>query len=104
MTNAIASLSLFSGAAVVAITGAILAVPFIWVRNRVIQLAAAFALPVIVAYCLYWSPIWLGATKYSAEYFVWAFLPYAAWSGAGTLGFVTVLLIHLVATGRRQSA
>ena len=94
MRQAIQSLSLFSGAAVVAAACALLALPFLLIRRTAIQYFAAFLIPVTLAYCLYWSPVWLSANP--SEYFSWAFLFYAVWSGAGVVSFGTVLLLAYV--------
>src|SRR5438045_560092 len=90
MREAIESLSISSGAVVVAAVSAILATLFLRVRQRAIAWFAA-VLPVLIACSLYWSPVWLGANP--AEYFSWSLLFCAVWSFSGIVAFSSALMI-----------
>lgn len=91
MLGALTSLSLSSGAAVVAVVSALLA--FAWVRCR--SAAAAWGLgltaPLGVAFVLYWAPVWVG--EGSSEYSSWAPLFIAPWYLAGATASVLVMAL-----------
>jgi amino acid permease len=84
------SLSLFSGAVVVAV----LSVVVVWLLAVVCpdfgKLWALIA-PFIIAFCLYWSPVWLGADP--SEYHAWAFVFILPWFLAGAIPAWTIVRI-----------
>ena len=92
MLDIVKSLSLESGALVVAILSA--ACGLAWARIVLSPLRWCLALgaPAVFAYALYWSPVWLGAN--SSEYWSWAPLMVGAWFLAGALA--SVLIVHLL--------
>jgi hypothetical protein len=47
--------------------------------------------PFVLAYCLYWSPVWLGADPLG--YDVWKFLFIGAWFFAGFFPSAVLVLI-----------
>src|SRR5579859_2443877 len=73
------SLSIGSGAVLVAVFSAVLA----WL--------GAALVPLVLAYSLYWLPVWLGANP--SEYFSWAFLCIGAWYLAGVVPTVVVVVV-----------
>ncbi|HEY4414923.1 MAG TPA: hypothetical protein VGO57_04445 [Verrucomicrobiae bacterium] len=91
MKTFIDSLSLGSGAALIAVVSGLLAWPLGYVRKSGVRWGSALILPGILSYCLYWSPVWLGAN--SSGYFSWAPLFVGAWSLAGVVSSGTVIFI-----------
>lgn len=90
MKELVESLSLWSGAFLVAIVSGAL----VWI------LAAAFprlrrlwavVVPLVIASCLYWSPVWLGSDP--SEYGAWVFVVIPPWFLAGVIASVTVIRI-----------
>lgn len=60
--------------------------------KNVHALSAVF-IPFVLAYCLYWSPVWLGSDR--SEYGAWAALAVGGWSLAGFIpSAVAVLAIQ----------
>jgi hypothetical protein len=97
MLGLVPALSLTSGAVVVALISAGLALFWAQLRSRSLKWSLALSAPIVVAYSLYWLPVWLGAD--SAEHSTWAPLFIGPWSLAGAA--VSLLVVHLDA--RRQS-
>src|ERR1043165_8788222 len=91
MKSFIESLSLGSGAVLVAAFCALLAWPLSYLRLAFVRWPAALALPILVSYCLYWLPVWLGASP--SEYFSWAFLFIGAWFLAGVITSAVVIVV-----------
>ena len=85
------SLSLSSGAALIAVCSAVLVWPLCHVRPVVFRWLGTVAVPLILASCLYWLPVWLGANP--SEYSSWEFLIVGAWFLAGAIPSVAVVLI-----------
>ena len=86
------SLSLISGAVVIAILSA----GIVWLLCSVCPASLdkiwVVIVPFTLAYCLYWSPVWLetGGSEFDralmrSEYHTWAFLFYFAWFLAGAI-------------------
>ena len=92
MKELLNSLSLASGAAVVAVFSAALAWPLSYVRPMILRWLSCVATSFGLAYVLYWSPVWLGSEDV-AEYSAWQFLIVHAWSLAGVASSVVVLLV-----------
>jgi len=99
MKDLIQSLSLGSGAAVVAVCSALLAWPLRYVRAAFFRWLSAVALPFVLAYGLYWSPVWFFRADPS-EYFSWAGLFIIPWFLAGVVSSVAVVLVF----GRRRAS
>ena len=91
MKTFVDSLSLGSGAILVAL----LSVAVVWLLCFVLPAALRYVWAVIVpfslAYCLYWLPVWLGDDP--SEFGVWAFLGVGAWFFAGFFPSAVVVLI-----------
>ena len=91
MKTFVESLSLGSGAIVVAILSA----GIVWLSCSVFPATLRKLWVVIVpftfAYCLYWSPVWLGAD--SSEYHAWAFVVVFPWFLAGAIPSAAIVLI-----------
>ena len=97
MGNFLDSLSIGSGALLVAV----ISVGLVWLLCSVSagflhKVWAALA-PFVVAYCVYWVPVWLGAAVRS-EYSVWAFV-IVPWFLAGMIPSVG-LVLYLQPAGR----
>jgi hypothetical protein len=97
MREAIESLSLFSGA----ILSVGLSVSVVWLLCSKFPLKLyplwIVVVPFAVSFCLYWTPVWLGAD--SSEYSAWAFL------GIGEyflVGFFPAAFLALILRKRRQ--
>src|SRR6185436_13754080 len=86
----IESLSLGSGAALVAVS-ALLAVAISFARPAIIRWLSAVVVPLVLSFCLYQMPVWLGAD--SSEYFSWEFLVLGTWFLAGAIPFALVILL-----------
>ncbi len=91
MFDLVQSLTLRSGAVVVALMSAILA--FVWARlpSTAPRWLLALSSPFVIAYSLYWLPVWRGASP--SEYSTWAPLFIAPWYVAGAI--MSSLVIYL---------
>jgi hypothetical protein len=87
----IESLSLGSGAALIAIFSALLAWPLCYVRPTLARWVGAILVPFVLSYCLYWSPVWLGGNPDQAS--SWALLFIGSWFLAGAIPSAVVVLI-----------
>ena len=85
------SLSLASGALVVAGISFVLAFFSAPLKGPAFRWAAALGAPVLVAYALYWSPVWLGDDP--SEYSIWALICIVWWSLSGALASASVHLV-----------
>ena len=89
----IESLSLTSGAIVIAVPSVIV----VWILCSMVPVAPrwrwiwALIVPFGLAYCLYWSPVWLGAD--ASGYDVWKFLGIGGWFFAGFFPSAVVVWI-----------
>jgi uncharacterized membrane protein len=92
MKDLLSSLSLSSGAAIVAVCSALLAWPVSLVRPVVLRWAGALIVPFVLACALYWSPVWLGSNDV-AQYSAWQFLVVGTWFLAGAVA--TTLMLAL---------
>lgn len=96
MRHFVESLSLASGAGIVAALSALLTwVLFKRARGREVWLLP-LAAPLLVSYPLYWLPVWMGAGD-EAQFGAWAGLFIIPWylAGAGTSAYVVFLLRSL---------
>jgi hypothetical protein len=85
------SLSLTSASALVAIVSAVAALFIGRIGSTVLRWFVAGLFPLGLSYCVYWTPVWLGAD--GSEYLAWALLgvgvPFLA--GLGSSVVVTFL-------------
>jgi uncharacterized membrane protein YfcA len=98
MKQLLESLSLGSGAAVVAICSATLAWFFSHVRSTPVRYAFGVLGPLALSVLLYQLPVWLGADD-KAQYSTWLSVVIPVWSLAGIVSSVLVL----IALRRRQT-
>jgi len=90
-------LSLASGAVFVAALSAMIAWALCYIRSKVARwIGAAFA-PFVLSYCLYRSPVWLGANP--DEYSSWALLFIGSWFLAGIIPSAGIVFVG----GRRRA-
>ena len=86
------SLSLGSGALLVAL----LSMGVIWLLRTILtknlHSLSAVVVPFVLAYCLYWFPVWLGSDDVS-QYGAWAGLGIGAWFLAGFFPSAMMVLI-----------
>jgi hypothetical protein len=94
------SLSLSSGAALVALVSAVMALGLTRVRAPLLQLGLALVPPFGVAWVLYWLPVWMGNDP--SEYSAWAPLFIVPWYGAGAVASLLIVAIDIVRKGRRE--
>jgi ABC-type thiamin/hydroxymethylpyrimidine transport system permease subunit len=86
------SLSLGSGAALIAGVSAGAAWLVGRVRSAAIRWCAAVLVPFALSYCCYWIPVWLGGSR--DQHSSWEFLVVGIWFVAGLLvcGVVTYII------------
>jgi hypothetical protein len=86
------SLSLGSGALLIAV----LSVGVVCLLSHLFPKASQWlwvvAVPFLLAYCLYWSPVWLGADDVS-QYGAWAGIGVGAWFLAGAIPSALAVLV-----------
>src|SRR6266478_2423758 len=91
MRALLASLSLGSGALLLAVLSA----GVVWLLSSLLPKALRWLwvviVPFILAYCLYWSPVWLGSDP--SEYSAWAVLCVGTWFLAGAVSSTLTVLI-----------
>jgi hypothetical protein len=87
------SLSLGSGALLIAVVSAGAAWVVGHVRVAAIRWCAAILVPLALSYCCYWLPVWLGDTRDRAQYSSWEFLVVGIWFVAGLLPSIVVTFI-----------
>lgn len=92
MKEFITSLSFGSGALVVAIASAIIALALSRIKSQKLKWMTSFIIPFFVAYFLYFSPVFFFGSDPS-EYSAWSGIFIIPWYAAGLLGSVIVLLI-----------
>ena len=90
MLEILHSLSWASGFFVVMATAALLALFIARLRPAAWRWIVCAAAPVIISYCLYWYPVWLGAD--SSEYSSWELICVIPWSVAGILASTIVMV------------
>ena len=91
MLNLIRSLSLETGALVIMAASAFMAIGVAFIPNTILRRGIASAMSFILAYALYWSPVWLGADP--SEYASWAPLFILPWFFAGLLASASVIYL-----------
>jgi hypothetical protein len=85
----IKSLTLGSGAMVVGALSAMVALGTHWLKPPLLRWVALLAVPFLLAYALYWSPVWFGGGD-RAQYAVWAPVCIGPWTLAGLVASVVV--------------
>jgi len=84
MVKLIQSLSLSSGAVLIAIVSS----ATVWLLGQVspsrLRKLWIVIVPAVLAYCLYWSPVWF-AGEPGSEYSTWQFAFYIPWFLAGAI-------------------
>jgi hypothetical protein len=90
MKDIIESLSLGSGAVVVALCSAALAWFLSNVRVAVVRWLGCVVIPLALASVLYWLPVWLGSRDV-AQHSTWSFLVVGLWFLAGLASSIVVL-------------
>ena len=91
MRTLVESLSLGSGAIVVAILSAGVVWLLCCVGPTILRTLWIVIVPFAFAYCLYWSPVWLGADP--SEYHAWALIVILPWFLAGVIPSAAIVLI-----------
>lgn len=94
MKTFLESISLGSGSLLIAVlsTGIVWSLRSVLPKN--LHSLSALIVPFILAYCLYWSPVWLGSDDVS-QYHAWAGIGIGAWFMAGLFpSAITVLVIQ----------
>ena len=87
-----------SGSMVVAVVSGSLAGLWGWLRMGVFGWLLAIATPLVVAYALYWSPVWFGAE--GSEFDSWAPRVIIPWTAVGEAG--SLLMYFLVDRARNR--
>ena len=83
MLNFLKSLSLLSGSLFVAALSVVALLVAIRVLPRAGQWLVGSVTPFVIAYVVYWSPVWLGTDP--SGYSAWLWLSVGAWGAAGLL-------------------
>jgi len=91
MRNLFQSFSLGGGALEIAVVSALLACLLAQARSAPVRWTGAVLVPLLLSYCLYWAPVWMGTS--SDQYSSWAFLGVGAWWIAGVIASVIVMLV-----------
>jgi hypothetical protein len=86
MLQFLLSLSLFTGALVVALASGLLGAVWGQVRPALLRRALALLVPFALAFSLYWLPVWLGRNP--SEYGGWWLICIPPWYAAGLLASV----------------
>ena len=85
------SLSLGSGAVLIAVLSAGIAWLIGHVRLRALRWFAAILVPFALSYVCYWLPVWLGGSQ--DQHSAWEFLIVGVWFVAGVVSSVVVTFI-----------
>ncbi len=103
LADFIDSLSLISGAALVACISVLVVLPTLAARVRV-RCVTAIVGPGIASYVVYWTPVWLHGGHNSAEYVAWAGLVVVPWFVAGICAAGAVVGASLLVTFARHAS
>lgn len=90
MRQLVESLSWTSGFFVVAVLSAVVALVTGRLNPAALRWATGALVPIAISYCLYWSPVWLGAD--SSEYSAWSGVVVIPWSLVGILASIAVMI------------
>ena len=91
MLEIVQSISFNSGFFVVSVLSIIICLPISNLGNILVKWFLILIIPYIIAYCLYWSPKWLGS--HSDQYSSWAPVFINPWYIVALLSVVIVLYI-----------
>jgi hypothetical protein len=94
------SLSLSSASVLVAVVSAVAALLVGRIGSTAGRWCAAVLLPLVLAYCVYWMPVWLSASL--SEYSAWEFLGVGVPFLAGLVA--SVLVTFIVARHAKRNA
>lgn len=101
MKNLLESFSLTTGAILVALLSVAMVWALSFVSRPALRMVWAVVVPFALAYCLYWSPVWLGDDP--SEYGAWAVLCVGVWFLAGMVAsLVLVAFLPRRAAGQRE--
>jgi hypothetical protein len=102
--NLLNSLSIWSGGAIVVVSSLVIALVIAQIGDRTLRSVAIIFSSFALAYSLYWSPVWLGASD-QARYAAWAWLFIVPWFAAGALAStLCVYLLRFVVLKHRNNA
>jgi hypothetical protein len=93
-------MSFETGALLIALASAALALVWARIATAVVRWALCVVAPFALAYSLYWSPVWLGAS--ASEFSSWAPIFIGPWFLAGA-GASVVTLFTVVALRKHRS-
>jgi hypothetical protein len=96
--NFVESLSIQSGAAVVALVSAVCAIGWTYLESRSLTWTTSLVTPIVIAVALYWTPVLLGAP--STEYSGWAAMFVVPWYVAGAAASALVVALRTRRAGR----
>ena len=91
MRSLLDSLSLVSGSVVVGLISVALVAALGRISRVTLYPVWAVIVPLVLAYCLYWLPVWLGNDP--SEYGAWSVLVIGVWFVAGAIPSAVVLLV-----------
>ena len=92
MLHFLQSLSVESGAGIVVLVSALLAVLWAQLRSRTLVWILALGTPFIIARSLYWMAVWLGSDDVD-QYGAWQWVAIVPWYCAGALASSAVVLL-----------
>jgi len=78
-------------ALVIMAASAVMAIGVAFIPNTILRRSITLAIPFLLAYALYWSPVWLGADP--SEYASWEPLFIMPWFLAGLLASATAIYL-----------
>lgn len=93
LAEMIDSLSLGSGALLIAALSGIFSLLYFFIHNTLFKWVLVLLVPFFLAYSVYWTPVWF-AHHLSGEYSSWEGLFIVPWYGAGV--FASVLVCYLI--------
>jgi hypothetical protein len=86
------SLSLGSGAILIALLSVAIVWPLCSVLSGALRWLSVIVVPLVLAYSLYWLPTWLGSD--ASDYGAWEGLCVGAWFLAGAIPSAAIVLIY----------
>jgi hypothetical protein len=89
--NFVDSLSLVSGAVLIALVSAVVVWLLCFVLPVALRRFSIVVVPLILAHCLYWLPIWLGNDPF--EYGAWAMVLIVPWFLTGAFSSALTVLV-----------
>jgi len=100
MLNLLHSLSLESGAIIVGVCSALFAIFLARIASPVFRWFLLLSTPCVLAYILYWSPVWLGADP--SEYSSWSMVCIVPWSILGAI--LSIIVANIVLKSLRKGS